>query len=83
MCCRQTGMTLPTHVRGFLIDFDGTVMEAQNLVSGVTQALAFLKARNVPYRLVTNTTSKPFSAILTKMRSVGLEVAFITLARAT
>jgi ribonucleotide monophosphatase NagD (HAD superfamily) len=29
----------------------------------------------VPYRLVTNTTSKPRSAILTKMRDLGLELA--------
>jgi phospholysine phosphohistidine inorganic pyrophosphate phosphatase len=74
MCYPETGMALPTHVRGFLIDLDGTVMEAQNLVLGVPQALAFLRARNVPYRLVTNTTSKPRSAILTKMRSLGLDL---------
>ena len=75
MCCPNTGMTLPAQVRGFLIDLDGTVMEAQSLVHGVPQALAFLKVRNVPYRLVTNTTSKPRSAILTKMRSLGLDLS--------
>src|SRR5260370_20986620 len=74
MCCPKTGMTLPTQVRGFLIDLDGTVMEAQSLVPGVPQALAFLRVRNVPYRLVTNTTSKPRSAILTKMRSLGFDL---------
>ena len=75
MCYPNTGMTLPAQVRGFLIDLDGTVMEAQSLVPGVPQALAFLRARNVPYRLVTNTTSKPLSAILTKMRSLGLDLS--------
>jgi HAD superfamily hydrolase (TIGR01458 family) len=74
MCYPEAGMTLPTHVRGFLIDLDGTVMEAQTLVPGVPQALALLRERNVPYRLVTNTTSKPRSAILRQMRRLGLDL---------
>jgi HAD superfamily hydrolase (TIGR01458 family) len=68
-------MTLPRQVRGLLIDIDGTVTEADDLVPGVLEALALLQARKIPYRLVTNTTSKPRSAILAKMRSFGLEVA--------
>jgi len=67
-------MPLPTQVLGFLIDIDGTVTEAQSLVPGVPQALALLRARKVPYRLVTNTTSKPRSAILTTLRSLSLNV---------
>ena len=62
-------MTFPAPARGFLIDLDGTLLEAQNLVPGAAQALAFLRAREVPYRLVTNTTSKPHSAIMEKIRS--------------
>ena len=75
MCCPNNGMTLPTQVCGFLIDLDGTVTEGQSLVPGVPQALAFLRGRNVPYRLVTNTTSKPRSTILTRMRSLGLDLS--------
>jgi phospholysine phosphohistidine inorganic pyrophosphate phosphatase len=67
-------MTFPAPARGFLIDLDGTVLEAQDLLPGVVQALAFLKAREVPYRLVTNTTSKPHSAIMEKIRSHGLDL---------
>jgi HAD superfamily hydrolase (TIGR01458 family) len=67
-------MTLLKQARGLLIDIDGTVFEAENLVPGVPEALAFLRTRNVPYRLVTNTTSKPRSAILSKMRSLGLDI---------
>jgi HAD superfamily hydrolase (TIGR01458 family) len=68
-------MTLPRQVRGLLIDLDGTVMEAQSVLRGVPQALALLRVRNVPYRLVTNTTSKPRSAILIKMRNLGLDLS--------
>ena len=67
-------MAFPLQVRGFLIDLDGTVVEAQKLVGGVAQALDFLRTRHVPYRIVTNTTSKPRSAILAKMQSLGLDV---------
>jgi len=67
-------MTLPAQVRGFLIDLDGTVTEAQKLVPGVPEAFSYLRDRKVPYRVVTNTTSKPRSAILTKLRSLGLDL---------
>jgi phospholysine phosphohistidine inorganic pyrophosphate phosphatase len=66
-------MTLPRQARGFLIDLDGTVTEAQKLIPGVSEALALLRVRKVPYRLVTNTTSKPRSAILNKLWSFGLD----------
>jgi phospholysine phosphohistidine inorganic pyrophosphate phosphatase len=67
-------MTFPATARGFLIDLDGTLLEAQNLVPGAAEALAFLRDREVPYRLVTNTTSKPHSAIIEKIRSHGLDI---------
>jgi phospholysine phosphohistidine inorganic pyrophosphate phosphatase len=67
-------MALSAAARGFLIDLDGTLLEAQKLVPGAAQALAFLKARKVPYRIVTNTTSKPRSAIMEKIRSHGLDL---------
>ncbi len=67
-------MALPKNVAGFLIDLDGTVIEAQSLLPGVAEALILLQDRKVPYRLVTNTTSKPRSAILSKIRSLGLDV---------
>ena len=74
MCCLGTDMALPDHVRGFLIDLDGTVVEAENLVPGILEALVFLQTKKVPYRLVTNTTSKPRSAIVAKMRNLGLDI---------
>jgi len=70
----RTSMALPKNVAGFLIDLDGTVIEAQSLLPGVAEALTLLEDRQVPYRLVTNTTSKPQSAILRKIRDLGLDV---------
>jgi HAD superfamily hydrolase (TIGR01458 family) len=62
-------------IRGFLIDLDGTVVEANKLIPGVPEALAWLREKGLPYRFVTNTTSKPRAAVLEKLRQVGLEIA--------
>ena len=61
-------------LRGFLIDLDGTVSEGDKLLPGAAEALGWLRERKMPYRFVTNTTSKPRGAIVEKYRKLGLEV---------
>jgi HAD superfamily hydrolase (TIGR01458 family) len=68
-------MPLPKKIAGFLIDIDGTIFEGDALIPGAAAALATLDAKAIPYRLVTNTTSKPLSAILAKLRGAGLDIA--------
>jgi HAD superfamily hydrolase (TIGR01458 family) len=66
---------LASKIKGFLIDLDGTVVEANKLIPGVPEALAWLRAQGLPYRFVTNTTSKPREVIIEKLRGQGLTVA--------
>ena len=68
-------MGIQAQIRGFLIDLDGTVVEANQLIPGVANALDWLCEKGLPYRFVTNTTSKPREELLKKLRSVGLNVA--------
>jgi len=68
-------MGLASRIRGFLIDLDGTVVEADRLIPGVPEALAWLRNRGLPYRFVTNTTSKPCGVIIERLRGVGLDIA--------
>ncbi len=68
-------MAIQSRIRGFLIDLDGTVLEANQLIPGVSDTLAWLREKGLPYRFVTNTTSKPRQDIITKLRGVGLAVA--------
>jgi phospholysine phosphohistidine inorganic pyrophosphate phosphatase len=68
------GMALPEQVGGFLIDLDGTVVEGGELIPGAAEALKTLVLKKIQYRIVTNTTSKPRSAILTRMNELGLEL---------
>ena len=67
-------MGFASQIRGFLIDLDGTVLEADKLIPGVPEALTWLRENGLPYRFVTNTTSKPRAAIVEKLRQVGLIV---------
>lgn len=68
-------MGIASKIRGFLIDLDGTVIEANKLIPGVPDALGWLREQGLPYRFVTNTTSKPRDVIIDKLRQVGLAVA--------
>jgi phospholysine phosphohistidine inorganic pyrophosphate phosphatase len=67
-------MVLSERVGGFLIDLDGTVIEAGKLIPGAAEALRVLIRKEIPFRIVTNTTSKPRSAILAEMRALGIEL---------
>jgi HAD superfamily hydrolase (TIGR01458 family) len=67
-------MALPERIGGFLIDLDGTVIEGGELIPGAAEALRTLVQKKIPYRIATNTTSKPRSAILAKMNALGLEL---------
>jgi HAD superfamily hydrolase (TIGR01458 family) len=66
---------MQAQIRGFLIDLDGTVVEANGLIPGVVEALAWLREKGLPYRFVTNTTSKPRAVLLDKLRGLGLTLA--------
>jgi phospholysine phosphohistidine inorganic pyrophosphate phosphatase len=68
-------MGLAAKIGGFLIDLDGTVTEANSLIPGVPETLAWLREKGLPYRFVTNTTSKPREVIIDKLGKLGLTVA--------
>jgi HAD superfamily hydrolase (TIGR01458 family) len=67
-------MALPERIGGFLIDLDGTVIEGGELIPGAAEALMTLIQQGIPFRIVTNTTSKPRSAILAKLSALGIEL---------
>jgi hypothetical protein len=57
-------MALPRRAGGFLIDLDSTSIEGGQLIPESAEALKALTRKEIPYRVVTNTRSKPRSAIL-------------------
>ncbi len=68
-------MTAPlSGVRALLVDLEGTVYQGRRLIPGAAEALANANARGVPHLFVTNTTSRPRSAVVRELSEMGLPV---------
>lgn len=59
--------------RGVLFDLDGTIYEGTHLIPGAAETLQWCRAQSIPYRFVTNTTSRPRAAIVAKLAAFGIE----------
>jgi phospholysine phosphohistidine inorganic pyrophosphate phosphatase len=62
-------------MRAYLIDLDGTLYSGGAALPGAPQALASLRRRHIPFRLVTNTTSRSRAGLIGRLEAYGLEVA--------
>ena len=61
--------------RAFLFDLDGTLYSGGSAIPGAADTLRRLRMAGVPYRLVTNTTSRPRSALVQRLAGYGFEVS--------
>jgi HAD superfamily hydrolase (TIGR01458 family) len=57
--------------RGLLIDLDGVIYQSDRLIDGAVDALGWIRQRQIPHLFVTNTTSRPRSALLDKFETLG------------
>lgn len=55
----------------YLFDLDGTLYQGDAAIPGAPELIARLRRNGTPFRFVTNTTSKPRSAIVTRLRGYG------------
>jgi HAD superfamily hydrolase (TIGR01458 family) len=62
-------------LRGLLSDMDGVWFVENTPVPGAAEALARLRERTMPLRLITNTTTRTRSQLAGKMRRMGFDVA--------
>lgn len=65
--------SFPDAVRGLLLDVDGTLLEDGRAVEGAAEALEAARAAGLGVRLLTNTSRRPRSAVVTALREAGLE----------
>lgn len=65
----------PTGLSGYLIDLDGTLYADGVAVPGAVATIARLRERGVPFRLVTNTTSRSRAMLVERLRGLGFLVA--------
>jgi phospholysine phosphohistidine inorganic pyrophosphate phosphatase len=59
-------------IRAILLDLEGTLYEAGRPVPGAAQTLSALDRRGIPYRFVTNTTSRPRRVLVEELSGMGL-----------
>lgn len=59
--------------RAYLLDLDGTLYSGGAAIPGAAEALARLRAGRIPYRLVTNTTSRSRAMLVDRLRNYGLD----------
>ena len=60
---------------GALIDVDGTLLDGESAIPGAAAAIARLRNGGIPFRLTTNTTRRPRSAIAAALAAAGIDVS--------
>ena len=59
----------------FLLDLDGTLYVSGAAVSGAPETVAALRRAGIPFRFVTNTTSRPRAGLVERLRGYGFAAA--------
>jgi HAD superfamily hydrolase (TIGR01458 family) len=71
-------MTLPhrtlAEARGLLLDVDGVLHVGLRPIPGASELLSDLVAREIPFRLLTNTTTASRATLASRLRAMGLPV---------
>lgn len=60
--------------RGLLFDLDGVFHVSDRLLPGAVEMIKLLRDRNVPFRIVTNTTTRSRTSLVAKMNAIGLPI---------
>jgi HAD superfamily hydrolase (TIGR01458 family) len=59
-------------IRGILFDLDGVLYNDNRPIAGAVEAVTWVRAQAIPHLFVTNTTSRPRSALVEKLGSFGI-----------
>ena len=62
-------------VGAYCFDLDGTLYVRDAAVPGAVAMLARLRERGIPFRCLSNTTSRPRAALVARLRAYGFDVA--------
>ena len=61
-------------IEGVLLDIDGTLLEGDRAIPGTAKMIERLRTRSIPFRLSTNTTRMPRSAVVEWLAAAGIDV---------
>ena len=62
-------------MRAILFDLDGVFYQGEKVIAGAAQTLDWVRAQKIPHLFLTNTTSRPRTAISEKLAHMGIQVA--------
>src|SRR4051794_17724759 len=71
---RQVTSERQRQIRALLLDVDGVLHVGHQAVPGATEFLATLSRQQLPFRLLTNTTTASRATLATRLREIGLPV---------
>jgi HAD superfamily hydrolase (TIGR01458 family) len=60
-------------VRGLILDLDGTVYDSAGPIPGAIEAIAAVRTAGLGLRFATNTTRRPRTALVARLRELGVE----------
>ncbi len=61
--------------KALLLDLDGVLYVGDQLISGAKEAIQFLRDRHIPFRIVTNTTTRTRASLADKVSAMGLQLS--------
>lgn len=61
--------------KAVLFDLDGVLYQGEQAVPGAAGAVAWFQERKIPHLFLTNTTSRPRSALVEKLAAMGIQVS--------
>jgi|SRR6056300_1885999 phospholysine phosphohistidine inorganic pyrophosphate phosphatase len=57
-----------------LLDLDGVIYQGDSALPGALATLKWLRQENIPHLFLTNTTSRPASAVISKLNAMDIEI---------
>ncbi len=61
-------------MKAVLFDLDGVIYEGNRAISGAAEAIDWFRSQGIPHLFVTNTSSRPRSALAEKLARFGLQI---------
>jgi len=61
-------------VNALLFDLDGVLYQGEQAIDGAPQAVQWVQQHNIPHLFLTNTTSRPRSALVNKLAGMGIHI---------
>ncbi|MCB1670988.1 MAG: TIGR01458 family HAD-type hydrolase [Gammaproteobacteria bacterium] len=61
-------------IRGVLFDLDGVLYVGDQVIDGAAETLQWLKRNGIPFRFITNTSTRTASAVADKLQGLGFDI---------